>query len=433
MGNNVLRFFDEQMPYYKTKIENEIDRNRKGTAKIKIINSKGEVLENAEVRAVQKNHEFKFGCNIFMLDEFDDEDKNNQYKEVFKNLFNLAVVPFYWRGLEPVQGIVRFAEDSPKVYRRPAPDLVLKWCEANGIEPKGHPLLWHLYTPDWLPDNREEMEKLIIKRFKEISQKYKDRISSFDVCNESLTYHRRTALVNMPEHHLELAFRLARRHFPNNKLFINEVTYYSWQALADEHSPYFMQIENLINKGYYPDAIGMQYHLFSLKKDLVKDADTLLNPENLFEAMNLFGKFSVPLSVSEVTVPSYIKEERDEETQARITENLYKIWFSHESVESIVWWNLVDNTGAINPNNPSWDENIFGGGLLRKDFTFKQAGEIIDDLINKEWKTDVELNGKDYFEGFYGEYDLIIKCGSEHITKKIKLSKHSRNNFVIQI
>lgn len=95
MKNNVLRFFDEQMPYLNSKIDSDIDRNRKGRATITIVDSAGNALKNAEIKAVQKNHEFKFGCNIFMLDEFDTEDKNIKYKESFKNLFNLAIVPFY--------------------------------------------------------------------------------------------------------------------------------------------------------------------------------------------------------------------------------------------------------------------------------------------------------------------------------------------------
>ncbi|HML48759.1 MAG TPA: glycoside hydrolase family 10, partial [Clostridia bacterium] len=74
------------------------------------------------------------------------------YKDLFRQVNNLATLPFYWRDLEPEQGKPRFAADSPKAYRRPAPDLCLAYCEANGITPKAHCLMYDQFTPDWVPN-----------------------------------------------------------------------------------------------------------------------------------------------------------------------------------------------------------------------------------------------------------------------------------------
>ena len=153
--DTALRYFNEQKGHHgpQGKVRG-IELNRKGSAHINI---KGENLpENITVEVEQKNHEFKFGANIFMLDEFECEEKNRIYREKFAELFDLATVPFYWSDLEPEEGKPRFAKDSPKIYRRPAPDLCVEYCKEKGIEPKCHCLNYDAWLPNWLnnADNR---------------------------------------------------------------------------------------------------------------------------------------------------------------------------------------------------------------------------------------------------------------------------------------
>jgi hypothetical protein len=40
--------------------------------------------------------DFHFGCNIFMLGEYDSPEKNKLYEEKFTALFNTATLPLYW-------------------------------------------------------------------------------------------------------------------------------------------------------------------------------------------------------------------------------------------------------------------------------------------------------------------------------------------------
>ena len=104
-----------------------IENGRKGFCTIALKDESGAPVREATVRLTQKTHDFKYGANIFMLDEFETEEKNAAYREVFKQHFNMATVPFYWDTLEPEEGKPRFAKDSPRVYRRPAPDLCLEY------------------------------------------------------------------------------------------------------------------------------------------------------------------------------------------------------------------------------------------------------------------------------------------------------------------
>ncbi|MBR5187114.1 MAG: glycoside hydrolase family 10, partial [Clostridia bacterium] len=119
----VLELFEEQKDFFNEKISNGIENYRKGNAEIQIKDSHGNPIQNTKIKIRQTSHEFRFGANIFMLDELETPEKNEKYKKYFADVFNMATLPFYWETLEPERGMPRYAKDSPKIYRRPAPDL----------------------------------------------------------------------------------------------------------------------------------------------------------------------------------------------------------------------------------------------------------------------------------------------------------------------
>ena len=111
----VFKYFNEQKDYFENRVKKGIENYRKGDAEIEFVSS-GNLPENITVEIEQTNHEFKFGANIFMLDEFETVEKNEIYREKFPELFNLATLPFYWNSLEPEKGNFRFDKNSPKIY-----------------------------------------------------------------------------------------------------------------------------------------------------------------------------------------------------------------------------------------------------------------------------------------------------------------------------
>ena len=77
-----------------------IEQYRKGKHKIRILDKDGKPVAGAKVHVDQKTHDFKFGANMFMLDEFEDPEVNQRYRETFAKYFNFGTVPIYWDGLE---------------------------------------------------------------------------------------------------------------------------------------------------------------------------------------------------------------------------------------------------------------------------------------------------------------------------------------------
>ena len=61
-------------------INTGIEQNRKGCAVITVKDSFGNPLKGVKIRVNQKSHQFKYGANLFMLDELETSEKNELYK-----------------------------------------------------------------------------------------------------------------------------------------------------------------------------------------------------------------------------------------------------------------------------------------------------------------------------------------------------------------
>ena len=351
-----------------------------------------------------------------MLESFEKEEKEGIYKEKFAKIFNQAVVPFYWKDLEPEEGKVRFHKDSENIYRRPAPDIVLDFCKEYSIEPKGHCLVWNSFTPQWLEKYSKQDRKCILeKRFKEISEEYSDKIPSFDIVNESASKYRYGEKFLFEEYD-EYGLMLGGKYFANNAKILNETNEAIWRDYVTEgkYMAFNMQLKDFVAKKLPIDEIGLQYHIFTTSEELIRDdiRKTYLDAQSMVEILDIFDKYEFPMHISEITVPGSGQNEENEQLQAEIVEILYKTWFATRNMKSIVWWNLVDGYAAFAPLGSNEGENRCGGGLVRFDMSEKPAYKVLDKLINEEWKTNIETsfdeNGRLSFNGFYGKYEISV-------------------------
>lgn len=393
-------------------------RNREGIEKYRKGNFNIKFSKNVKKVSIrQTKHKFLFGCTAFMLNSFETSEKEEQFKALFKNIFNQAVVPFYWSDLEPEEGKLRFDRGSENIYRRPAPDIVVDFCKENGIEPKGHCLTWCHFVPKWLEKyGKDERKRILERRFKEIAERYGESIPSFDIVNESASNYR-TGQTTLFDNWDEYALELGGKYFKNNIKILNETNEAIWRDYVTEgkYMAFNMQLRDFVEKGLPIDEIGLQYHIFE-QPEAFENNRTFLNADFMTEVLDIFDAYNFPMHISEITIPSYSgKIPQNEAIQAEITELLYTTWFATRNMKSIVWWNLVDGYAAYAPRGSEEGENMFGGGLVHFDMTKKPAYETLDRLINHEWKTNINdtvLNGEYSFRGFYGEYEIEAETES---------------------
>lgn len=438
VNKNLLRNFERYEEWFEETTSKGIEENRKGDAVITVVDANGSVIEGATVTVVQENHEFRFGANIFMLDELETEEKNEQYKEIFKDTFNMATLPFYWNANEPIQGQTRYDIDSVPMYRRPAIDLCMKFCEENGIEPRLHGLAYAYFFPNWYKNltDKEEQYNLLEKRMKEIGERYGDRINTIEITNETYRSNSAVEIYNDSDF-VEWSFKTAEKYFPNNQLGINESDHI-WEAPTIQ-ARYYRQIRDTLASGGRIDAIGMQYHILDSQHDRAwKSSDVFYNPKLSWETLNLYGSFGLPIQITEITIPAYSEDPENEKLQAEILEKVCRIWFSHPNVEQIIYWNLVDGYAhGAKQGDMTKGENVYFGGLLRFDMTPKPAYYTFKNLFEKEWHTEEEVvtdaEGFALFKGFYGDYTVKVEVNGTVTEQKIKLSKEHYNVYKFEI
>ena len=441
----VLKHFEEQREYMQEKVSCGIEAYRKGNAKLVIQALDGTPIPDAKLKIKQTSHEFKHGANLFMLDELETPEKNELYKKYFSEAFNMATLPFYWNTLEPERGKQRYSKHSPRIYRRPAIDLCIEYCEQHGIEPREHALAYDKFFPDWLRGATvDEAKKEFERRCAEISLRYAHKIPTIEVTNEMEWEKGVTSFYDEPDF-VEWCFKTAEKYFPNNQLVINEHTGLCWADRCRATDKYYSYVEANMLKGAPIHAIGTQFHVFRPREQELSVAGYLYNPKSLYRHMDLYAGLGKPLQITEITIPSYSWDAEDEEIQAEIIDNLYSIWFSHPAVEQIVYWNLIDGYAHVWEQDPekiratqgnmTVGENYFHGGLFRFDMTPKPAYHKIRELFGERWHTEEEAvtdsEGNATFRGFYGSYSLEITANGKTYWDDFELKKNSDNHFEI--
>ena len=411
------------------RIKTGTEMYRKGFCRLELVDAEGKPVPAADVRVRQTGHAFLFGCNAFMLGQFPEAEQNARYEEVFSSIFNEAVIPFYWSDLEPEDGKLRFTSDSKPIYRRPPTDDMLAFCRRHDILPKGHPLCWHCFSPDWAPRDPEEYMRRLDRRMREITERYADEIFLWDCVNEALT---RWPLINMlnkriapalSSDHAERAFRMADRYFPNARLLYNDNQ--RWWEFGGDYSPVYLLVSRLIEHGCRVGGLGLQYHMFP---NLVKkEGNQFMNPYILYHVLDQYAKLQIPLNFSEVSIISSRDLGDGDRFQEIAAERLYRIWFSHPAVDGITWWNLVDGTAAYAPLGSEQGENALRAGLVNYDFTPKPAFRVLQRLIREEWHTETRFDyaeeGDNVFHGFYGDYEAEIRTDSGTFRQKFRFTR----------
>ena len=74
--SKIFESFEKYKDYTDERVKGGIEKYRKGDINIKVTDADGKSVKNAKITLKQTNHEFKHGANLFMLDEFDTEEKN---------------------------------------------------------------------------------------------------------------------------------------------------------------------------------------------------------------------------------------------------------------------------------------------------------------------------------------------------------------------
>ncbi|MHA1270987.1 MAG: endo-1,4-beta-xylanase [Candidatus Helarchaeota archaeon] len=392
-----------------------IQQYRTGLIKIKVEYINGTPVVGYNISYTHVRHEFHFGCNIYSFDSFYGSEYsgyNESYRNYFKNLFNFAVLPFYWNSYEPSPG---YFPSEPWINK------TIEWCLQNNITTKGHPLVWTREPygiPSWFIENDSFILNQFQNRVIDLVSKYKTKIQYWDVVNEPI-HTEPLAHLSSPNHVL-YPLIWAKQANPNSYLTIND---YGIIGHDFGNGPFYQLLKKIIDLNGPIDHIGLQSH--EPRTDWIPASEIW----STFEGYSHLGK---PIYITEFTPTSALlpitnswkKGTWSEQAQAEYARRFYTLSFSHPSVEGIVWWDLTDLT--------SWLE---GGGLLRNNMAPKPVYNTLANLINKQWRTfGSELtnsSGWINFRGYYGLYNISIQNGAYEF--QINAKSNMPNTFILKI
>lgn len=427
---------DEYKALWNDELNQEIDarieKYRKADAEFTLPDAVG-----CEVHAVQRTHFFEFGAQIFNFDQLGSDELNAKYKALYgeDKFFNSATVPFYWAGMEPEEGKMRFdpeyrdsaefwnhVEEPAKEphWRRPCPEPILEFCEKNGVSMHGHPIIYCRVLPSWMstkPEYKETMTRKFEEHAHQLIARYQGRLGSWDVVNESVEPTPGKSRYPMtPDDYTFKTYKIAEAEFPSNvRLAVND----SWRKV---YPPF---IHELIERGAKIDIVGLQMHIFGSQPMLdvaagksVFPNGTSWKPRDVEAYLRELDTLKRPIHLSEITIPAPGTDALSEAMQAQVTRDMYRLWFSWPSIYRITWWNVVDDCGYRGEPTKS--------GLFTRQMEPKPAFYAMNELINQEWKTNLTLtadaSGRIAFRGFRGKYTLTWtdKSGTQH-TQEVRV------------
>ncbi len=426
-------------PAVEKAIDDRIEKHRKADAVVE------DLPTGVDIKVEQIGSKILLGAHLFNYDQLGSDALNAAYRAAFTNYFNAGTLAFYWRELEPEEGKPRyvsgprdepafwnafdFKNDEPENFvewRRPAPDRVIDFCQKYDIAMHGHAILYYAWSPKWLfkKATTPELARTYFDRHvAEIAQRYKDVISQWDIVNESLNrgavpkdnpvddaswYRTKDGTRVLPPEWTRRAFEVAAANFPSRvRLAIND-------AWSMQNNAYAAFAKKLMAQGAKIDVVGYQKHIFRPANMLTiaSGYPCLTNTQNWNlddEAKRLaeIDELGRPIHISEITIPSPrglggLTDEQADDIQARVTRAYYRFWFSWPIVDRITYWNWIDGLGIKNERMSS--------GWFNRDMTPKKVARVMDDLINREWRTRLavraDAKGKISFRGFKGRYRL---------------------------
>lgn len=248
------------------------------------------------------------------------------------------------------------AEDGMPVINMENVERIMKMAEDAGLKMRGHTLVWHSQTPEWLfhvdyDEDKEyadretmlaRMESYISKVLTYCSEHHPGLVYAWDVVNEAMSDDQEGGLrkkdslwyKTIGEDYIEKAFEYAREYADKDtKLFIND-----YGLLADAKRDTMYEVAaDLYAKGLI-DGIGMQSH-----HDM-KD----FKAENLEKALFKFAQIDgIELQLTELDLHNTDNSDAGLELQAQTYKSIFDVLVDVDgkdlaNVTNVTFWGLND-------------------------------------------------------------------------------------------
>ncbi|KAL8215507.1 hypothetical protein R6Q57_022344 [Mikania cordata] len=359
-------------------LKHQTDKIRKRDITLKFSTSDSRSMHGERVMIKQIHNSFPIGSCISRTN-IDNED----FVAFFLQHFNWAVFgnELKWSWMEPQHGHFNY---------RDADDL-LKFCEANNINVRGHCIFWEVENTvqQWVKSlGKNDLAMAVENRLNNLLNRYKGKFKHYDVNNEML--HGSFYQDRLGNDIRRNMFKAAKRLDPSSVLFVND--YHVEDGCDARSSPehYIDQILHLQEQGACVGGIGIQGHIDSPVGSIV------------CSALDKLGITGLPIWFTELDVCSVNEQVRAEDLEVMMREA-----YAHPCVEGIMLWgfwesfmcrdnsHLVDAEGEVNAAGKrfielkkEWLSSANGYISQQNEFSYRGfEGTYQVEILNKIVKT----------------------------------------------
>lgn len=193
-------------------------------------------------------------------------------------------------------------------------DSIVAFAKRNGMKIRGHALVWHQQTPDWLytdSTGKQVRKEVLLQRIKDhittVVTRYKGSIYAWDVVNEAISddkevFFRQSKLYEIcGEEFIARAFEWAHAADPDALLFYNDYN----EVNPVKREKIIALIQKLRAQGVPVEAVGLQAHW------------AVNEPERsqLEKTLKDFAALGLPLQITELDISVYRKQQKPGENK----------------------------------------------------------------------------------------------------------------------
>lgn len=232
-------------------------------------------------------------------------------------------------------------------------DELIAIAQQNNKHVRGHTLVWHNQTPDWVfqQSNGEEADRqLLLERMKQhiftVMERYKGKIGSWDVVNEAVSDSGTDLLREskwrsiIGDDFIDKAFEYAHMADPDARLFYNDYN----ESHPEKREKIYSVAKGLVERGVPIHGIGLQAHWNLTEPSL----------DHIKQAIERYASLGLKLHITEMDVSAFSFEDKradltapTEEMTDKLTER-YRSFFDLMTeyaavIDSVTFWGVADN------------------------------------------------------------------------------------------
>ena len=372
-----------------------IEKIRKADFRVRVVDAANQPVPGASVKIEMTRQAFRWGVAGKAERLVDTVNPDNlRFQAEVKRLFNTFTF----------ENDLKWQESPPDLERLRMVDRASGWLQANGIEARGHNLLWA--GPRHLPAGildlpAPELTEKVRAHTLDYARRYRGQVYVWDVVNEATD---NTDLWDkIGWDNFANAYKWAREGDPNALLAYNDYNISDLTGERGHRAQVLARVKTLLDAGAPLDIIGDQAHM-----------EAPLTPIPTFlKGLDEVAALGKPIEITEFDLSV-----KDDKVHGDYVRDILIAAFSHPAVVGFIQWGLWEGDQWLSAS---------GAAMMRADWNKRPAQQYYEDLVLNQWWTraagTTDKTGQYQTRGFLGDYQVSATARGKSASAKVSLAK----------